>query len=183
MGKRGYEIGSRVEADSGISAEVRRTEQTVLIDDYHAWPKRASGREYDMRRATVAIPLRYEGQLAGILGLSHHDAAKRFEDDDLAILERLAELASITLQDNAQLYDRMKLELAERKQAEGRNIRLVDRLQRSEKMEALGQLAGGVAHDLNNVLGILSGYSELLLLEIPEGHRSRSTLKRFCNPR
>ena len=178
MGTREYQIGSRVESDSGISAEVRRTEQTVLIDDYHIWPKRANGREYDMRRATVAIPLRYEGQLAGILGLSYHDDAKRFEDEDLAMLERMAELASIAL-DNARLYDRMKLELAERKQAEEENLRLMERLQRSEKMEALGQLAGGVAHDLNNVLGILSGYSELLLLEIPEGHRSRGRVEKI----
>jgi CheY-like chemotaxis protein len=36
-------------------------------------------------------------------------------------------------------------------------------------MEALGTLAGGVAHDLNNVLGVLVGYSELLMLDAPEG--------------
>ena len=36
-------------------------------------------------------------------------------------------------------------------------------------MESLGILAGGVAHDLNNAVGILVGYSELLLREAPEG--------------
>lgn len=41
-------------------------------------------------------------------------------------------------------------------------------LQRSEKMEAIGTLAGGVAHDLNNVLGGLVSYPELILMQIPE---------------
>ena len=40
-------------------------------------------------------------------------------------------------------------------------------------------MAGGVAHDLNNVLGIMSGYSELLLEEIPEGHRSRGHVEKI----
>jgi CheY-like chemotaxis protein len=43
---------------------------------------------------------------------------------------------------------------------------LQERLARAEKMEALGMMAGGVAHDLNNVMGILVGYSELLLDDV-----------------
>lgn len=45
--------------------------------------------------------------------------------------------------------------------------RLEERLTRAEKMEALGTMAGGVAHDLNNVLGVLTGYAELMKLKIP----------------
>lgn len=64
-------------------------------------------------------------------------------------------------------------DVTQRKQAEDEKRSLEERLNRAKKMEALGQLAGGVAHDLNNVLGALSGYSELLLMEIPEGQRAR----------
>ena len=56
----------------------------------------------------------------------------------------------------------------ERRVAEEEQKRLEGQLQHSEKMDAVGALAGGVAHDLNNVLGGLVSYPELLLMEMPE---------------
>ena len=46
--------------------------------------------------------------------------------------------------------------------------RIKDQLQRAEKMETVGTLAGGVAHDLNNLLSGIVSYPELLLMQLPE---------------
>ncbi len=64
-------------------------------------------------------------------------------------------------------------DITERKRGEEEKQRLEERLNRAEKMEALGTLAGGVAHDLDNALGVLVGYSELLLMEIQQGNPLR----------
>lgn len=71
---------------------------------------------------------------------------------------------------------RLRKELDERKTAEAENLKLQGRLQRARKMEALGTLAGGVAHDLNNILSGLVGYPDLLLQDLPEDSRLRKPM-------
>jgi len=58
-------------------------------------------------------------------------------------------------------------DITERRKSEKEKTELQQKLERLKKMEALGLLAGGVAHDLNNVLSGIISYPELLLMDLP----------------
>ncbi len=72
-------------------------------------------------------------------------------------------------------------DITARVQDQKQRKKLQERLDKAERMEALGILAGGVAHDLNNMLGPLVGYPELILMKLPEDSPIRKQVSRIGN--
>jgi PAS domain S-box-containing protein len=74
-------------------------------------------------------------------------------------------------------------DITERKRAEEERVRLElmteQRIRETQKMEAIGTLAGGFAHEFNNILAAIIGYAELSLDEVPEDSQVHSDLKQI----
>ncbi|MGA3209642.1 MAG: PAS domain S-box protein, partial [Syntrophales bacterium] len=123
----------------------------------------------------------YEDRLRYMEILQEKAAVQNFEfkarrKDDTAVWISNSTRAIVDEGGNIIRYDGIVEDITERKRMEEEKQSLQERLQRAEKMEALGTLAGGVAHDLNNVLGIVVGYSELLLMDADKSSSIRPEL-------
>jgi len=70
-------------------------------------------------------------------------------------------------------------DITERKLAEEDQAKIKSQLQQAQKMEAIGSLAGGIAHDLNNILFPISGLSEMLLEDIPPGSPAHESIEQI----
>ncbi len=116
-------------------------------------------------------PLLYRDELIGALTLNH-EGGRTFSAQDQAVLRLFADQAAIAIK-NARLYTAAQQALTDLRQAQ-------DGLIRTEKLRGLGQMAAGIAHDLNNTLATILGQVELLRLqarppEIDEGLQTLQT--------
>ncbi|MFO7627430.1 MAG: transporter substrate-binding domain-containing protein [Candidatus Fermentibacteraceae bacterium] len=149
-------------------------------DFYFEWSIGVS-REYPLlysavRKALADIPRKeLESMQRGWISMETHqglspEAMRTLGLTALFVGALLVGLALITLLLKRRLNEKVRsLETAQREL-----LAQSQRLQHAEKMEALGTLAGGISHDFNNILQIISGYAQLMIAR-NTGDRSGST--------
>lgn len=106
------------------------------------------------------------------------DQERQLIRKDGGVLETLMRTVPLYEEDGRMCGERaMYIDISQRRTAEREIFSLQAQLLQSQKVEAIGRLAGGVAHDFNNVLTAVLGYSQMLLEQIDEDKPMYADLK------
>jgi len=145
--------------------------KAVIVSDTSSADKADLSNSMEKMRITsvMCVPLKYKEKVRGVIYVDSLGMPDGFGKEDLQLLTSLSNTAAIAIE-NARLYEALKQELAERKRAEEEKAKIEAQFQHAQKMEALGTLASGIAHNFNNILMGIQGYTSLMLMEIDSDH-------------
>jgi signal transduction histidine kinase len=158
------------ERGRGPTGTAIRTGHPATVHDMKTDPRMAVWRTDANRTgivAGIALPLLLEGRVFGALSIY----ASENDSFDPGEVDLLAELAADLVGGIRALREH-----ATREEAERSRQALEEQLRQAQKMEALGTLAGGVAHDFNNILTGIVGNLQLAEMDLPAGHPASGAL-------
>ncbi len=144
------------QAISGLTGYVLRTGEPLLLTQ-KAFDEMVGRGEVKLAGPPspfwLGVPLKTAETTFGVLAVQSYSEDIRFGKREKEILTFVSQHVSAAI---------------ERKRQEAMKAELEKQFLQTQKMEAVGLLAGGVAHDFNNILMAVNGYSELLLMQTAE---------------
>jgi len=167
-------IDIRIKRGQGIAGWVVEHEKAVLVPDVKKdprfYPEIDNNTGFETK-SILAVPLKVKNKLIGVLEVINKKNGSKFTEEDELLLVIFASHAAMAIE-NARLYSELRDRLEDEKN-------LQRKLSEANKILALGQMASGVAHDFNNILGAIMGYSEMTMIDMPQNHVARHNLSQI----